>query len=229
MLEVDASDTPGARVSQTPLDDPPPGSGQSWVWTEGARQRQAPDEYFTGQSTSAQLLALKELKHIASMQGSAVEEASSLLVRHPRSFFATVWKLRRKIALAGMNGGLAFLVGLGVQTAFISIGTGHFVAYVLQQFVSTEVSFLLSRYVTWRDRDVPFFPTLARFNLQQISTTLLSIFLFAGLDKLGMNYALGNFLVTLLVAPLSFLLAHKWSIAERDTAGAKAVAPASLN
>lgn len=216
-------------MSQTPLDDRPSRPDKSWIWTEGSRQRQAPDEYFTGQSTSAQLLALSELKHIAAMQGSAVEEASSLLIRHPRNFFATAWRLRTKITLAGLNGALAFLFGLGMQTAFIGMGTGHFVAYVLQNVFSTQFSFLLARYVTWRDRQVRFFPTLVRYNIQQISTTLLSILLFGIFDKLGTNYALANFLVTLIIAPLAFLVAHKWSIAERGEAGTPAVAPASLN
>lgn len=224
-LDADACDEPGARVSQTPLEDRPSQPGESWVWTEEARQRLAPDEFFTGQSTSAQLLGLSELKHIAAMQGSAVEEASSLLIRHPRRFFARLWRLRVKITLAGLNGGLAFLFGLAVQTAFISAGTGHFVAYVLQNVFSTQFSFLLARYVTWRDRQVRFFPTLVRYNIQQISTTLLSIVLFGGLDRLGMNYALANLTVTLTTAPLAFLVAHKWSIAEREAANAPAVTP----
>lgn len=211
-------------MSQTPLDDRPSRPGESWVWTEGPRQRQVPDELFTGQSTSAQLLGLSELKHIAAMQGSAVEEASSLLIRNPRSFFSRIWRLRVKIALAGFNGGVAFLFGLGVQTAFISMGTGHFVAYVLQNVFSTQFSFLLARYVTWHDRQVRFFPTLARYNIQQISTTVLSILLFGGLDKLGMNYVFANLSVTLITAPLAFLVAHKWSIAEREAAQ-PAIAP----
>ncbi|MCL2582549.1 MAG: GtrA family protein [Streptosporangiales bacterium] len=216
-------------MSQTPLEDRPSRPDEPWVWAEGSQQRQAPDEHFTGQSTSAQLLALSELKHIAAMQGSAVEEASSLLVRHPRNFFATAWRLRVKITLAGVNGAVAFLFGLGVQTAFISMGTGHFVAYVLQNIFSTQFSFLLARYITWRDRQVRFFPTLVRYNIQQISTTLLSIMLFGVFDKFGTNYALANFLVTLIIAPLAFLVAHKWSIAERETASPQAVAPAPLN
>lgn len=199
------------------------------MWTEGPRQRQTPDEFFTGQSTSAQLLALSELKQIAAMQSSAVEEASALLIRNPRSFFSRIWRLRVKIALAGFNGGLAFLFGLGVQTAFISMGAGHFVAYVLQNVFSTQFSFLLARYVTWRDRQVRFFPTLVRYNIQQVSTTVLSILLFGGLDKLGMNYALANLTVTLIVAPLAFLVAHKWSIAERHAAVDPAITPAPLN
>lgn len=199
------------------------------MWTEGPRQRQTPDEFFTGQSTSAQLLALSELKQIAAMQSAAVEEASALLIRNPRSFFSRIWRLRVKIALAGFNGGLAFLFGLGVQTAFISMGAGHFVAYVLQNVFSTQFSFLLARYVTWRDRRVRFFPTLVRYNIQQVSTTVLSILLFGGLDKLGMNYALANLTVTLIVAPLAFLVAHKWSIAERHAAAEPAITPAPLN
>jgi putative flippase GtrA len=214
----------------------PSRSQDSWVWTKGSWHRlpdhesdprldnrrlpvrpEPPDEYFTGQSTSSQLYGLRELEAIAKMQGQAVEAASFLALRHPRVFVSVLWRLRLKITLAAMNGLLAFLFGLGVQTAFIKFaGAGHFTAYVLQNIFSTQFSFLLARYITWRDRRVRFFPTLARYNLQQISTTLLSIILFAVLDKLYIQYALANFLVTIIVAPLSFLVAHKWSIAERE-------------
>lgn len=216
-------------MSHTPLERPPRPQ-ESWVWAEGPRQ-QPPDEYFTGQSTSAQLLGLSELKQIAALQRSAVESASSLLVRHPRNFFATAWRLRGKLLLAGMNGLIAFLFGLGVQTAFIRLaGASYFTAYVLQTIFSTQLSFLLNRYLTWRDRRVRFFPTLVRYNLQQASTVLLGIIAFAGLDQLGVQYALANLMVTLIIAPLTFLLSHKWSIAERETAYQRqAVSPASAN
>lgn len=206
-------------MSHTPLDRPSRPE-EPWVWTEGSR-RQPPDEYFTGQSANAQLLGLRELKKIAVMQGAAVESASALLVRHPRSFFGRLWRLRGKLALAGLNGLIAFLFGLGVQTALIRLaGMGHFTAYVLQTICSTQVSFLLARYVTWRDRRVRFFPTLVRYNLQQASAVLLSILLFAGLDAVGVQYAVANLMVTLTIAPLTFLVSHKWSIAERAAAPA---------
>lgn len=199
------------------------------VWSEGSRQ-QPPDEYFTAQSASAQLLGIRELRHIAVMQGAAVEEASSLALRHPRRFLGVVWRLRAKLLLAGMNGLIAFLFGLAVQTAFIRLaGMGHFTAYVLQTLFSTQVSFLLNRYVTWRDRRVRFFPTLIRYNLQQATAIALSILLFAGLDALGVYYALANLVVTLMIAPLTFLVSHKWSIAERSgvAQGRASTAPAS--
>lgn len=94
-------------------------------------------------------------------------------------------------------------------------GAGRFVAYVISNVFSTQLSFLLARYVTWRDRRVRFFSTLARYNAQQLSTTILSIIMFAGLDSLGVFYVAANFTVTVTVAPLSFLIAHNWSISER--------------
>lgn len=137
----------------------------------------------------------------------------------PGGFTGIIWRLRVRLLLSSLNGALAFLFGLGVQTAFIRFaGAGHFAAYVLQNVFSTQMSFLLARYVTWRDRRVRFFPTLVRYNVQQLSTTLLSIAAFAGLDLLGMYYIAANLTVTLVTAPLSFLIAHNWSIAERQRA-----------
>lgn len=130
-------------------------------------------------------------------------------------FFGIVWRLRTKLMLAGVNGFLAFLFGLSVQTAFIRFaGLAHFTAYVVQCVFSTQLSYLLARYVTWGDRRVRFFPALARYNVQQFSTVVLSIVLFALLDTLGVHYVIANFMVTVTIAPLTFIVSHKWSIAE---------------
>jgi putative flippase GtrA len=127
---------------------------------------------------------------------------------------------RVRMILAAVNGLIAFGFGLGVGTAFIHFaGLDHLTAYILQNIFSTQLSFLLARYVTWRDRRVTFFSTLARYNFQQLTTVVLSILMFAGLNELGMNYAAANFTVTVVVAPLTFLIAHNWSIAERGTQG----------
>ncbi|MGH3170569.1 MAG: GtrA family protein [Trebonia sp.] len=130
-----------------------------------------------------------------------------------------------RILIAAINGLLAFFFGLGVGTTLIHYaGLGRLDAYVLQNVVSTQVSFLLARFVTWRDRRVPFFRTLLRYNGQQLTTVILSIVLFTVLTKIGMYYAAANFTVTVAVAPLTFLIAHNWSIAERHSASS---APAS--
>ena len=118
--------------------------------------------------------------------------------------------------LAGLNGFVAFVFGLCVQTVLLRFaGFGHFTAYVLQNVFSTQLSFLLAKYVTWRDRRAPFLLSLGRYNLQQLTTVLLGIILFAGLDALGLNYVLASLTVTITIAPLTFLIAHNWSICER--------------
>lgn len=123
---------------------------------------------------------------------------------------------RVRILIAAINGLLAFFFGLGVGTTLIRYaGLGRLDAYVLQNVASTQVSFLLARFVTWRDRRVPFFRTLLRYNAQQLTTVILSIVLFTLLTKIGLAYAAANFTVTVAVAPLTFLIAHNWSIAER--------------
>jgi GtrA-like protein len=130
-------------------------------------------------------------------------------------FPGVIWRIRTRLLLAALNGFIAFVFGLGVQTAFLRFaGVGHFTAYVLQNVFSTQLSFLLAKYVTWRDRRVPFFLSLGRYNLQQLTTVLLGIVLFAGLDTIGLNYVLASLTVTLAMAPLTFLIAHNWSIAE---------------
>jgi putative flippase GtrA len=141
------------------------------------------------------------------------------LPQEPRGVLGAIWRNRVRILIAAVNGLIAFVFGLAVETAFMSLaGVGHLTSYVIQNAFSTQLSFLLARYVTWRDRRVQFFRSLARYNTQQIATTLLSIFLFAVLDKIGMYYAFANLTVTIAVAPLSFLVAHNWSMAERSLA-----------
>jgi putative flippase GtrA len=123
---------------------------------------------------------------------------------------------RTRILISALNGMVAFLFGLVVETAFMRfVGVGHVTAYVIQNVFSTQLSFLLARYVTWRDRRVRFFRTLTRYNSQQLATTLLSIALFAGLDMFGTYYVAANLIVTITVAPFSFLIAHNWSMAEQ--------------
>lgn len=134
----------------------------------------------------------------------------------PRGVLAVLWGLRIRLLFASVSGLLAFLFGIALQTIFVRLaGLAHLPAYVLQNVFTTQLSFLLARYVTWGDRRVRLLPSLARYNLQQLSTMLLSFVLFAGLDWIGMNYIAASLIVTLAIAPLSFCVAHKWSIAER--------------
>ena len=62
-------------------------------------------------------------------------------------------------------GGFVFLLGLGLQA--VLTGGWHIppvVSYLVQAVVSVETSFLLNRWLTWRDRGTPFWRAFVRFN-----------------------------------------------------------------
>ncbi len=83
-------------------------------------------------------------------------------------------------------GGFVFLMGLGLQA--VLTGNWHIlpvVSYAIQAVVSVETSFLLNRWLTWRDRSIPFWQAFARFNAQKTVTIALNLALYAGLLRLG--------------------------------------------
>ena len=133
-----------------------------------------------------------------------------------RRFTARIWEQRIRLAIFALNGTAVFAAGLMIQIILVRYaGIGHIPSYIAQTVASVQVNFLLSRYLTWRDRDVTFLPALARFNLQQLAVTGLGIAGYVGLDRLGMNYVAANVAVTAVLTPVSFLSSHKWSMGER--------------
>jgi cellulose synthase/poly-beta-1,6-N-acetylglucosamine synthase-like glycosyltransferase/putative flippase GtrA len=129
----------------------------------------------------------------------------------------TVWAERFRLVIFAVNGITVFAAGLLIQVLLIRYaGMSHVTSYVMQTIISVQLSFLLSRYLTWRDRQVAVMRALVKFNLQQLTITGLGMATYAGLDRLGMNYILANIAVTAALTPLSFLSSHIWSLAERN-------------
>lgn len=130
-----------------------------------------------------------------------------------RRLASRVWEERVRLVLFAVNGLNVFAVGLLIQVILVRYtGMGNVPSYIVQTIASVQLSFLLSRYVTWRDRDVAMLPALARFNLQQLTVTGLGIGGYAGLEHLGVNYIAANVAVTAALTPVSFLSSHKWSL-----------------
>ena len=126
-----------------------------------------------------------------------------------------VWGHRWRLVIFAINGLDVFAVGLLIQVLLVQYaGMGHVFSYIVQTIVSVQLNFLLSRYVTWRDRNVVFLRALARFNLQQLAVTGLGMAGYAGLELLGVNYIAANVVVTALLAPMSFLSSHLWSLTD---------------
>jgi putative flippase GtrA len=171
---------------------------------------------FTGPPTSAQMMALRQLEYISSVQVSALDTAMAPLREGRRGALAALWRGRRRLLTFAANGLFVFVFGVAVQYLLIHrVGMSHIASYIIQTVLSVQLNFLLSRYLTWRDRTLRLLPALVRFNIQQLATTGVGIGLYAGLDHFGMNYVAGNVVVTAVLTPASFVLGDRWSMTDR--------------
>ena len=168
-------------------------------------------------------MALRHLEYIADVQDSALNTALVPLRAGRRGAVAALWGARRRLAIFAVNGLIVFIAGLALQIALIKfLHLSHVVSYVIQTVFSVQLSFVLSRLVTWRDRAVSFGGALVRFNLQQVAITGLGMALYAGLDRLGMHFPESNIAVTAVLTPMTFVLGNRWSMAERSDAQLRA-------
>jgi putative flippase GtrA len=134
------------------------------------------------------------------------------------SLVARVWAQRTRLTIFGLNGTAVFAAGLMIQIILVQYArVGHVPSYIVQTVASIQLSFLLSRYLTWRDRSVSFGHGLIRFNAQQLAVTGLGMAGYAVLEWLGMNYVVANVLVTGLLTPVSFASSHLWSLRPHRT------------
>jgi putative flippase GtrA/glycosyltransferase involved in cell wall biosynthesis len=130
-----------------------------------------------------------------------------------------------RLMIFGVVGGGVFLVGLVIQVALVrQLHMDAVAAYIAQGVASIQLSFLLNRYVTWRDRSAPFWRALWRFNTQKILMTAVNMAAYAGLVRFGVQYIAANIALTAVFTPVNYLLAHYWSF----TSPAVAALPVSL-
>jgi putative flippase GtrA len=165
------------------------------------------------------MMGLRHLEYIADAQGTALSTALVPLLEGRRGAVAALLRNRKRLLAFAVNALLVFLAGLALQVALIhAFGLSHVVSYIIQTVFSVQLNFVLSRYITWRDRAVSFGGALIRFYVQQLATTGLGVALYAGLVRFGVNYIEANVAVTAVLMPGSFLLSHRWSMANRVAA-----------
>jgi putative flippase GtrA len=129
---------------------------------------------------------------------------------------SAIWGTRKRLLIFAANGVLVFCLGVVVQLALIhQLKMGNVSSYLVKTVLSVQLTFLLSRYLTWRDRNLAWLPALGRWNVQQVAISGLSVGLYAGLDHLGLGYIRANLVVAVISTPLSFVVGHVWSMAER--------------
>lgn len=117
-----------------------------------------------------------------------------------------------RLAAFGVIGAAVFAGGLLLQLGLVrEAHCGPIASYVIQVFLSIQVSFLLNRWWTWRDRHAPFATALWRFNASKIATTILNFLLYTGLIWMKVNYLLANFLLTALFTLANYVLGDAWA------------------
>ena len=94
-------------------------------------------------------------------------------------------------------GGSFFLMGFVLQALLPSRwNVLPWLSYLIQAVVSVETSFLLNRWITWRDRKASFWATYVKFNAQKTVTIILNLAFYASLLRLGVNYLVANVVLT---------------------------------
>jgi glycosyltransferase XagB len=123
------------------------------------------------------------------------------------------WAHWFRLVIFAVNSMNVFAVGLLIQVLLVRYEhMSHVTSYIAQTVTSVQLSFLLSRYLSWRDRDMGVVRALARFNVRQLGVAGVGMAGYAGLDRLGMNYIAANVAVTAALAPVSFLAYHGWPL-----------------
>ena len=112
----------------------------------------------------------------------------------------------RRFAIFALIGGSVFVMGLALQA--LLTGKWHMAAdasYFVQGVISIEVSFLLNRWLTWRDRTGRIWSAFVRFNVQKAVTMALNLVAYAGLVWLGMNYLLANVVLAAVFTVINYV------------------------
>lgn len=197
-------------------------SGRTWrpakIRSTGQEVRKSSAAMFNGDSVApfAALEALKAMEVAPSSGATRPRQQSGHKCPHESVLLRATekaWEHRFRLVMFFVNGMNVFAVGLLIQVILIRYaGIGHVSSYISQTIVSVQISFLLCRFITWRDRDVAIVAALFRFNLQQLTVTGIGMAGYAGLEQLGVNYITANVAVTAVLTPVSFLSSHKWSL-----------------
>lgn len=131
----------------------------------------------------------------------------------------------RRFGVFGLIGFTVFLAGLALQVALVRLaGMGHVTSYVIKTLISVELSLLLNRYLTWRDRDIVMFRAAVLFTVQQLAIQGIGVAVYTAFVRLGIDYVVANVAVTALLTPGGYIASHLWSLASRPTA-AHEIAP----
>jgi putative flippase GtrA/GT2 family glycosyltransferase len=129
----------------------------------------------------------------------------------PRSVAVPAVFDRSRFLLFSAIGAVVFLLGFGLQAALTSgLHVQPVLSYLAQAVLSIETSFVLNRWLTWRDRDTPLLTAFVRFNLQKTVTVALNLALYTGLLLLHMNYLVANVVLTAFFTVVNYVAGDRF-------------------
>jgi putative flippase GtrA len=117
-----------------------------------------------------------------------------------------------RFASFSVIGVFVFVLGLGLQAFLVqACGMGSIASFLVQGFVSVQVSFVLNYYWTWRDKKVRFWVTCYKFNVQKILTTILNTLIYVGLVAVHVNYLVANVATTAIFIAINYMIGNSWT------------------
>jgi putative flippase GtrA len=120
----------------------------------------------------------------------------------------------RKFSQFSGIGLFVLLTGIGVQWALVK-STGAYWSYIGQAVFSVELSYVLNRQITWRDRKAPLWSSLAKWNTQKLVMTVPNLAGYGLLVWLGLNWLAANLAITAVFTVINYITGDIWSFAKR--------------
>jgi len=117
-----------------------------------------------------------------------------------------------RFASFSLVGGFVFVLGLAIQAFLVQVWrAGSDASYLVQGFISIQVSFLLNYFWTWRDKDIQFWLAWYKFNTQKIITTVFNLLIYAALILVQVNYLAANVATTAIFTAVNFMIGNFWT------------------
>jgi GT2 family glycosyltransferase/putative flippase GtrA len=138
----------------------------------------------------------------------------------PARYHGTGFWWRRPLARHGIRftsfsviGAVVLVLGIGVQALLVRMHAGPYGSYAGQAAFSIELSYLLNRWITWRDRQVGRWSSWWRFNVQKTVLTVPNLALYAAGIELGAGWLAANLGTTAVFTVVNYLTGDLWSFA----------------
>ena len=120
---------------------------------------------------------------------------------------------RRRFAAFSLIGALVFAAGTIAQWCLLRAHVSSDWSYALQTLFSIELSFVLNKAITWRDRSVSSARSLIRWNIQRTALAVPNCLIYDWLARETSSWMTANVIATGAFIVLNYLGANFWSFA----------------